>query len=112
MRAILLVLSSLFTASAWSAEDIVAVLQRSQQMQLAALTEGQVETDDPRVQVVQASFERVLTLVQAPDDVKLLASSVLEHRLIVSPEAALRGISGLDVIRAIAARVPVPGAAG
>jgi MoxR-like ATPase len=47
-----------------------------------------------------------------PDDVKLLAPSVLEHRLIVSPEAALRGISGVDVIRAVAAAVPVPGATG
>jgi MoxR-like ATPase len=47
-----------------------------------------------------------------PDDVKLLAPSVLEHRLIVSPEAALRGISGVDIIRAVAAAVPVPGAAG
>ncbi len=47
-----------------------------------------------------------------PDDVKLLAPSVLEHRLIVSPEAALRGISGVDIIRAVTAAVPVPGASG
>jgi MoxR-like ATPase len=47
-----------------------------------------------------------------PDDVKLLAPSVLEHRLIVSPEAALRGIAGVDVIRAVAAAVPVRGASG
>ena len=47
-----------------------------------------------------------------PDDVKLLAPAVLEHRLIVAPEAALRGISGVEIIRAVAAAVPVPGAAG
>jgi MoxR-like ATPase len=47
-----------------------------------------------------------------PDDVKLLATPVLEHRVIVAPEAALRGVTGIDVVRAITAALPVPGAGG
>ncbi|MEX2254760.1 MAG: AAA family ATPase [Acidimicrobiia bacterium] len=47
-----------------------------------------------------------------PDDVKLLAPSVLEHRVIATPEAGLRGVGGVDVIHAVVASVPVPGATG
>ena len=47
-----------------------------------------------------------------PDDVKLLAPSVLEHRVIVTPEAGLRSVTGVDVIEAVVRSVPVPGAAG
>jgi MoxR-like ATPase len=47
-----------------------------------------------------------------PDDVKLLAPAVLEHRVIATPEAGLRGVGGVDVIHAVVASVPVPGATG
>lgn len=47
-----------------------------------------------------------------PDDVKFLAAPVLEHRVIVTPEAELRGITGVDVIRAVVGSVAVPGATG
>jgi MoxR-like ATPase len=43
-----------------------------------------------------------------PDDLKLLAGSVLEHRLILSPEAQLRGASAADVLDSVLGRVPVP----
>ncbi len=43
-----------------------------------------------------------------PDDLKLLAGSVLEHRLILSPEAQLRGASPTDVLESVLGRVPVP----
>jgi MoxR-like ATPase len=43
-----------------------------------------------------------------PDDLKLLAGSVLEHRLILSPEAQLRGGSASDVLESVLGRVPVP----
>ena len=36
-----------------------------------------------------------------PDDVKLLASSVLEHRLMLSSEAITRGVSAADVLASI-----------
>jgi MoxR-like ATPase len=47
-----------------------------------------------------------------PDDVKILAPSVLEHRVIATPEAGLRGVRGVDVIRQVVASVRVPGATG
>jgi MoxR-like ATPase len=56
-----------------------------------------------------ASFGRAFVI---PDDVKRVFASVLEHRLLLSPDAALRGTSTADVVRAILGSVPVPGAAG
>jgi MoxR-like ATPase len=43
-----------------------------------------------------------------PDDLKMLAGSVLEHRLILSPEAQLRGASARDVLDSVLERIPVP----
>ncbi|MGI8792951.1 MAG: AAA family ATPase, partial [Acidimicrobiales bacterium] len=43
-----------------------------------------------------------------PDDVKTLAKAVLAHRLLLSPDAALRGELLDDVIERIIARVRVP----
>jgi MoxR-like ATPase len=43
-----------------------------------------------------------------PDDVKLLAPSVLAHRLIVKPEARLRQVTGEQVIEEIVNSVPIP----
>ena len=45
-----------------------------------------------------------------PDDVKSLAVPTLAHRVIVSPSARLRDITGEDVVREILASLPVPGA--
>ncbi len=47
-----------------------------------------------------------------PDDVKALAHAVLEHRILLSPEAELRGITTTDVVRTVVGTVPVPGATG
>jgi MoxR-like ATPase len=43
-----------------------------------------------------------------PDDVKALAGTVLAHRLMVSPEAQLQGLSSTEVLTDILASVPVP----
>ena len=43
-----------------------------------------------------------------PDDVKDAAPSVLAHRLVLTPEAALEGTSDTDVVRALLAETPVP----
>jgi MoxR-like ATPase len=43
-----------------------------------------------------------------PDDVKEAAVSVLAHRLVLTPEAALEGTSDADVVRALLAETPVP----
>jgi MoxR-like ATPase len=43
-----------------------------------------------------------------PDDVKALAHPVLDHRLVLTTDASLRGISTADVTDDILASVPVP----
>jgi MoxR-like ATPase len=45
-----------------------------------------------------------------PDDVKALATSVLEHRLVLSPEAQMRGTSASAVLTSVLDSVPVPAA--
>ena len=47
-----------------------------------------------------------------PDDVKRLAVAVLEHRLLLAPDAQLRGVAPGDVVRELLGSVPVPGATG
>ncbi|MFG1609204.1 AAA family ATPase [Actinoplanes sp. NPDC049265] len=46
-----------------------------------------------------------------PDDVKAMAVHVLRHRLILTPEAAIRGATAASVMDGILAAVPVPQAA-
>ena len=41
------------------------------------------------------------------DDVRLLAPHVLPHRLVLTPEVELRGVTGPQVIREVLAQVPV-----
>ncbi len=43
-----------------------------------------------------------------PDDVKQVAAAVMAHRLVLTPEAALEGVTDLDVVRAMLADTPVP----
>ena len=43
-----------------------------------------------------------------PDDLKALAPAVLEHRLVLSPEALMRGVSASDVMASVLESVPVP----
>jgi len=45
-----------------------------------------------------------------PDDIKALATPTLAHRLIISPSARLRDVTGETVMREILSTVPVPGA--
>jgi MoxR-like ATPase len=47
-----------------------------------------------------------------PDDVRWLAPAVLEHRLILAPDAELHGKTQTDIVREVLARVPVPRAGG
>ncbi|HEV3286648.1 MAG TPA: MoxR family ATPase [Steroidobacteraceae bacterium] len=43
-----------------------------------------------------------------PDDVKQVAPAVMAHRLVLTPEAALEGVTDLDVVRTLLAETPVP----
>ncbi|MFI0372463.1 AAA family ATPase [Actinomadura sp. 1N219] len=47
-----------------------------------------------------------------PEDVKALAVPVIAHRLIVTPEAELRGRTGADIVGEALQNVPTPQAAG
>ena len=47
-----------------------------------------------------------------PDDVKQLAGPVLGHRLVLTPEAAIAGVSGGDVLTQVLGTVPVPAGRG
>ena len=43
-----------------------------------------------------------------PDDLKALAEPVLAHRLLITPEAQLQGVSAADALTEVLAAVPVP----
>jgi MoxR-like ATPase len=43
-----------------------------------------------------------------PDDLKQMAASVLEHRLVLTPEAQLQGLGQDEVLASVLASVPVP----
>ena len=45
-----------------------------------------------------------------PDDLKALAGPVLEHRLVLTPEASMSGLSQADVLDDVLGSVPVPAA--
>jgi MoxR-like ATPase len=44
----------------------------------------------------------------APDDVKEGAAWVMAHRLVLTPEAALEGLTDVEVVRSLLADTPVP----
>jgi len=43
-----------------------------------------------------------------PDDVKNIALQIVSHRIVMKPEAKIRGISGMHIVRKILSEVPVP----
>lgn len=45
-----------------------------------------------------------------PDDVKALAEMTLAHRIILSPNARMKGVSSENIIRNLLQQIPVPGA--
>ena len=70
----------------------------------------------PRASLGLFRATRALALVQdrdyvIPDDVKLLASSVIAHRLVLSPSARMRGVQSTDVVDDLLRTVPIPGTA-
>ena len=88
--------------------DVVAASRRHPDLLLGASPRGSLSLQRA-ARALAASFGRSYVL---PDDVKRVAPSVLEHRLLVAPDAQLRGVSADDVVRTILSSVPVPGAAG
>lgn len=112
------------------ATDVEAMIQQAAEVHvadsmhdyivaLAAATRG---LPDVRVGVSPRGSLALLRAVRAlaaasgrsyavPEDVKALAVQVLAHRLILQPEAELRGTTGPDVIRQILDAVPIPASA-
>ena len=45
-----------------------------------------------------------------PDDIRRMAGPVLEHRLLLTPEARMKGITAAQVLQALVQNTPVPGA--
>ena len=43
-----------------------------------------------------------------PDDIKGIALQVISHRIVMKPEAKIRGITGMHIVRKILSEVPVP----
>ena len=43
-----------------------------------------------------------------PDDIKVLAQPVLAHRILLTPEAQVAGITADDLVDELLRRVPVP----
>jgi MoxR-like ATPase len=68
----------------------------------------------PRAGIALLRAAKALALLEGrdyvvPQDVKDLSASVLSHRVILSPEARLHGLSDRDVISRTLDTVPVPG---
>ena len=43
-----------------------------------------------------------------PDDIKGIALQIISHRIVMKPEAKIRGITGMHIVRKILSEVPVP----
>lgn len=70
----------------------------------------------PRATLGLFRVARAMALVQdrdyvIPDDVKLLASSVLAHRIVLSPSARMRGIRSDELVNDLLNQITVPGMA-
>jgi MoxR-like ATPase len=88
--------------------DLVAASRRHPDLLLGASPRGSLSLQRA-ARALAASFGRSYVM---PDDVKRVLPAVLEHRLMLAPDAQLRGVSAYDVVRSILASVPVPGASG
>jgi len=86
--------------------DLIAQTRRHADIYLGASPRGSLalyRTGQARAAILGRDY--VL-----PDDIKALATPTLAHRLIVSPSARLRDVTGETVMREILSALPVPGA--
>jgi MoxR-like ATPase len=88
--------------------DLVTATRRHPDLLLGASPRGSLALQRA-ARALAASFGRMYV---TPDDVKRVMPAVLEHRLIVAPDAQLRGVSTGDIVRSVMSAVPVPGATG
>ena len=84
--------------------EVVRATRASSDMELGASPRGSLALYRC-AQALAAIRGRAFVL---PDDAKALAAPVLAHRVILNPEARLRGRRGADMIDEIVGRVPAP----
>ncbi|HEX7094481.1 MAG TPA: MoxR family ATPase [Acidimicrobiales bacterium] len=114
-----------------NAADVIAMSEAAQQVHIAKTLQGYIvdiavaSRRHPglllgmstravlalqRVARVQAAAD--LRTYVTPDDIKALARPVLAHRLLVTPEAQLQGITAAQVLDQILDAIPVPSGPG
>ena len=86
--------------------DLVGATRRHADLALGASPRGSLALQRCS-RALAASVGRAYVV---PDDVKRVAAPVLEHRLMLTPDAELRGVSARDVVGSLLATLPVPGA--
>jgi len=110
------------------ADDIVRMSEIAQHIHVADVVKGYIidiaeatrdEPDlllgaSPRASLYLQRAARTTAAVSgrdyvAPDDVKHMITPVLNHRLIVRPEAQMRGVTVHEILDGIGNTVPVPG---
>jgi MoxR-like ATPase len=88
--------------------DVVEATRRDAEVALGASPRGALALQrGARAMAAGAGRDYVI-----PDDAKALAAAVLTHRVLVAPEAELRGVTAADILERVLASVPVPRAAG
>ncbi len=110
------------------ADDVVTMSNIAQRIHVADVVKGYIidiaeatrdEPDlllgaSPRASLFLQRAARTTATIDgrdyvSPDDVKAILRPVLNHRLILRPEAQMRGVSVSDILDGIAGSVPVPG---
>jgi MoxR-like ATPase len=88
--------------------DVVDATRRDPELALGVSPRGALALQrSARAMAAGAGRDYVI-----PDDVKALAPTVLTHRMIVAPEAELRGVTAEDVLGRVLGGVAVPRGAG
>ena len=87
---------------------IVAATRANPSLQLGASPRGAIAL----VRAAQACAVLAGRGYILPDDVRRMAHSVLSHRLILTPEARMKGIPAEAILSGIIDTLPVPGAKG
>jgi MoxR-like ATPase len=88
--------------------DLVGSTRRHPDLVLGVSPRGSLAIQRA-ARALAASHSRAFVI---PDDVKRVFPAVIEHRVLLAPDAQLRGVTSADVVDGILASVPVPGAAG
>src|SRR5579871_4024610 len=84
--------------------DLAAASRRHPRLTLGLSTRGALALHRAaRITAAMRGAEFV-----TPDDVKQVAPAVMAHRLVLTPEAALEGVSDLDVVESLLADTLVP----